>query len=149
MYRYETWGLIVMCMFITGLLERYIEGYFGSERLVNAKSVIQRLHKRISNETDTRHAQTFGTVKVAAKWSPHDASSRDGEGVLRVTVVGARNLEASDKNGLSDPYAIVQYGRRRVKTQVRRRPAQRCRARASRSPRPTSDLAAHACTYMP
>ena len=27
-FEYETWGIIILCMFLTGLIERYIEGYF-------------------------------------------------------------------------------------------------------------------------
>jgi hypothetical protein len=118
-FEYSTWGLIVVAMICVGLLERYIEGHFESGRLLNPHSVIARLRDRQDQRNaSATEVETHGNITIKLKWTPENESDQEGAGVLTVDVVKANNLDAADKNGFSDPYAIVEYGLRRVKTAV-------------------------------
>ena len=113
-----TWLVILGAMMCVGLVERYIEGHFASARLLNPKAVILRLRERHAEKNATAMAETHGSLSVVVEWKPHKPSERDGAGLMSVNVVEATNLDAADKNGLSDPYVILQFGPRRVKTPV-------------------------------
>jgi len=121
-FQYTTWGLIVLAMCCVGLLERYIEGHFESGRLINPQSVITRLRDRQDQRNQSAtEIETHGNITFKVKWKPEIDSGSDGEGILTVDVVKANSLDAADKNGFSDPYVILEYGLRRVKTNVIKR----------------------------
>ena len=51
--------------------------------------------------------------------SPKKSKSQSSDSVVNIVLVGGKNLDGKDSNGLSDPYVKFQLGKEKYKSKVR------------------------------
>lgn len=94
----------------------------GPPDMVRSASSLKKMPKiRTSELPDGGDRKTTDKIKARfKKLVPHDKGSpnmeRTFDGIIRVNVISASNLQAENRDGTSDPFVFIRMGDRRLKT---------------------------------